>query len=83
MATSSWEQKSTATIGRGERKIQFTHLPQECTIRILTINGYLVDTIKHQGDALNGSEFWDLRSKDNMDIFYALILINIIFFLTN
>jgi hypothetical protein len=77
VATSSWEQKSTTTIGRGERKIQFTHLPQECTIRILTINGYLVDTINHQGDALNGSEFWDLRSKDNMDIAFGIYLYHI------
>ena len=32
VVTNAWEQKNTTTIGRGDRKIQFTHLPKACTI---------------------------------------------------
>ncbi len=34
----SWE-PATTDVGRGERRIFFIHLPQECTIRIYTISG--------------------------------------------
>ena len=49
-------------------KIYFTHLPQECTIKIYTINGDLIRTINHV-DGASGEEsgtrafaVWDLLS---------------------
>lgn len=74
VAAASWEQQLPPGIlsGRGERKIAFINLPQSCTIRIYTVRGYLVDTIIHNSEINNGSEFWDMRTKDGLDIAYGL-----------
>ena len=77
VVTNAWEQKNTTTIGRGDRKIQFTHLPKTCTIKILSTDGYLIDTIIHNGSDLNGSKFWDLKTKDNMDIAFGIYFYHI------
>ncbi len=50
----------------GIRKIQFTHLPDECTIRIYTLAGDLVRLIEHASGT--GSEDWDMLNKDQMGI---------------
>lgn len=50
----------------GLRKIQFTHLPDECTIRIYTLAGDLVRVIQH--DNGTGTEDWDLLNKDQQGI---------------
>jgi hypothetical protein len=73
----TWEPKSLFSTGRGARMVEFIHLPKECTIRIYTVRGYLVDTIDHSKDIDDGSEFWDLRTKDGMDIAYGLYIFHI------
>ena len=73
----TWEPKSLFSTGRGARMVEFIHLPKECTIRIYTVRGYLVDTIEHNKDVNDGSEFWDLRTKDGMDIAYGLYIFHI------
>ncbi|HNR67947.1 MAG TPA: hypothetical protein PKN24_07860 [bacterium] len=73
-AAASWEPRSVFGFGRGERRIYFNNLPQMCTIRIYTVRGYLVDTIEHDMPADNGSEPWDLVSKDGMDISYGVYI---------
>jgi hypothetical protein len=50
----------------GIRKIQFTHLPDECTIRIYTLAGDLVRVIEH--DNGTGAEDWDLLNKNQQGI---------------
>jgi hypothetical protein len=77
VVTASWEPKSLFSTGRGPRFVEFIHLPKECTIRIYTVRGYLVDTIYHNKDIDDGSEFWDLRSKDGMDIAYGLYIYHV------
>ena len=74
VASASWESRLPPGIisGRGERKIQFSHLPSKCTIRIYSVRGYLVDTLEHDQPLNDGTEFWDLKSKDGMDIAYGL-----------
>jgi hypothetical protein len=54
--------------GRGERRIDFIHLPQECTIRIFTLAGDHVRTIDHSGTIFDGTESWNLLNKDDHDI---------------
>ncbi len=87
VATASWE-PFHSKIGRGLRIINFINLPSPCTIRIYTFSGDLVNTIKHSatlGDNWNyisgadslhisfgGSEPWDLRSKDGLDVAYGV-----------
>lgn len=78
VAAASWEPKLFYSPGaRGERKINFIHLPQKCTIRIFTIRGELVKTIEHESSVLDGSESWNLRSKDGMDISFGIYLFHV------
>jgi hypothetical protein len=60
LAHALWENKE------GIRKIQFTHLPNECTIRIYTLAGDLVKVIEHSNGT--GTEDWDMLNKDQMGI---------------
>ncbi len=77
VVAASWEPPNPYQFGRGERKIDFIHLPQKCTIRIYTLRGNLVRTIEHESTARDGSESWDLVSKDGMDIAYGLYIYHI------
>ena len=77
VVSATWEPKSLFSTGRGARMVEFIHLPKECIIRIYTVRGYLVDTINHNKDINDGSEFWDLRTKDGMDIAYGLYIFHI------
>jgi hypothetical protein len=47
--------------GQGERVIQFQNLPDECLVRIYTLNGDLVRTLDHEATA-GGTASWDLLS---------------------
>ena len=60
IAHALWETKE------GIRKIQFTHLPDQCTIRIYTLAGDLVRVVEH--DNGTGTEDWDLLNKDQQGI---------------
>jgi hypothetical protein len=85
VAAASWEDPplSTGLVGRGEREIHFINLPQRCTIRIYTMSGYLVDTVRHDsslatGDGtLMGEEPWNLVSRDGMDIAYGVYIYHV------
>ncbi len=76
VGAASWEPYSTS-VGRGERRIYFMHLPNECIIRIYTLSGKLVDTIEHKSSISDGQESWDLVSKDGMDIAYGVYVYHI------
>jgi hypothetical protein len=71
VGAASWEPAST-DIGRGPRLIYFIHLPRECTIRIYTISGHLVQEIQHNGTMDNGQESWNLISRDGLDIGFGV-----------
>ncbi|MBP7460973.1 MAG: hypothetical protein KBA26_06755 [Candidatus Delongbacteria bacterium] len=75
--TASWEPQHFFASGRGERKIDFIHLPNKCTIKIFTIRGYLVDTIEHDSSLDDGSASWDLLSKDNLEIAYGVYIYHV------
>ena len=47
-------------LDRGPRRIYFNHLPRTCTISIYTIDGLLVNTIRHDSSIDDGIEYWDL-----------------------
>ncbi|NOX89622.1 MAG: hypothetical protein GXO77_11395 [Calditrichaeota bacterium] len=58
----------------------FTHIPAQCTIKIFTVSGVLVDVIEvnnsvnHRGtdwdlnSEANGTAFWDLKTKEGLDV---------------
>ncbi|GAB4334559.1 MAG: hypothetical protein Kow0037_13350 [Calditrichia bacterium] len=77
VVAASWEARSPFRFGRGERKIQFIHLPKDCTIRIYTLRGYLVDVIEHHGEADDGQEAWNMLSKDGQEIAYGVYIYHV------
>ena len=77
IVTASWEPQHFYSSGRGIRKVDFIHLPPKCTIKIFTIRGYLVNTIKHDSPINDGSESWNLLSKDGMEIAYGVYLFHV------
>ncbi|UCD37753.1 MAG: hypothetical protein JSW54_13185 [Fidelibacterota bacterium] len=60
IVTNAWE---TSEFGK---KLQFTNLPSECTIKIFTLAGEHVSTIEHYSGL--GYTFWDMRNKNDQFI---------------
>jgi len=77
IVAASWEPRHQYQSGRGPRKIDFINLPSECTIKIFTLSGYLVATIDHNDVNENGSESWNLLSRDNLEIAYGVYLYHV------
>jgi hypothetical protein len=48
------------------KKLQFNHLPDQCTINIYTLIGDFVASIEH--DSNTGYAFWDMRTKNDQFI---------------
>jgi len=76
VGSASFEAERFAISGRGERRIEFRGLPQNCTIRIFTVRGELVQTLEHDG-SIQGYVAWDLRSKDNLDVAPGLYIFHV------
>ena len=49
------------------KSLHFTHLPDECVIRIFTLTGELVYTILHN-DLFSGQAEWNLRSMNRQEV---------------
>ncbi|RJP73161.1 MAG: hypothetical protein C4539_01955 [Ignavibacteriales bacterium] len=77
VVTALWEPQNPYSSGRGPRKVQFIHLPEKCTIRIYTLDGTLVRKLEHDSNMRDGSESWDLLTKDNMDISYGVYIYHV------
>jgi hypothetical protein len=76
VGAASWE-PATTSVGRGERRVYFIHLPRKCTIRIYTLSGHLVQTLEHDSSIDDGQESWNLVSRDGMDIAYGVYAFHI------
>ena len=59
---------SSITSGRGERKIDFIHLPAGAKIHIFTSRGEHITTLYHDSDMFDGSVSWNLKTKENLDV---------------
>jgi hypothetical protein len=77
IAGASWEPRLVFGSGRGDRRIDFIHLPAKCTIRIYTLSGKLVKTIEHESSVLDGTESWNLVSDDGMDVAYGVYVYHV------
>ncbi len=62
---------------RGERRLYFDLLPKDCTIRIFTVTGELVDVIEHHTSADNGQAFWNLTTRDNFPLAYGIYIYHV------
>ena len=56
------------TSGRGERNIDFIHMPAEATVRIFTARGEHVVTLRHENNIFNGTVSWNLKTWENLDV---------------
>ncbi|MFA6438123.1 MAG: hypothetical protein WCX28_02325, partial [Bacteriovoracaceae bacterium] len=77
VVASQWEPRNIFQSGRGDRKIDFIHLPAICTVRIYTVNGLLVKTLQKKSTADNGSLSWNLISEDGTEVAYGLYIYHI------
>jgi hypothetical protein len=77
LATALWEPNNPYTSGRGPRSIHFTHLPNQCTIRIFTVSGELVREIQHESNITDGSAEWDLLTKDRLSASYGVYIYHV------
>lgn len=77
VAAASFEPQRYAVMGRGERKIEFRNLPANCTIRIYTLAGELVQTLKHDGNINKGFIEWNLRNSDQLEIAPGLYIYHV------
>ena len=77
IVSASWEKPLYFTSGRGERRIDFIHLPPKCTIRIFTLDGKLVRKLEHEDIIEDGHHSWDLTSKDGLDVAPGIYLFHI------
>lgn len=75
-----------------DRRITFTHIPENCTIKIFTVSGVLVDEIHAPEDGLvayedpdgnelgqynTGAIHWDLLSKEGLEIAAGMYLYHV------
>ena len=72
----SFEPAPFNVTGRGERRMEFRGLPTSCTIRIYTVRGDLVQTLRHES-SLDGFEAWNLRTKDNLEVAPGLYIFHV------
>ena len=62
---------------RGPRRVYFANLPAMCTIKIYTMAGDLVRTLKHEGSIENGIETWDLTTSDNFPVSFGIYIFHV------
>ena len=74
--SASFEPARFNVTGRGERRMEFRGLPSSCTIRIYTVRGDLVQTLRHDS-SLDGFTPWDLRTKDNLEVAPGLYIFHV------
>ena len=72
ISSASWEPRNLNSTGRGERRIDFIHLPAQCTIYIYTTSGSLVQTLYKDDNSLDGTVSWDLITQDGTDTAYGV-----------
>ncbi len=60
------------TSGRGQRKIDFIHLPAGATVKIFTARGDYVQTLRQDGSIEDGAVSWDLKTYENLDVAFGV-----------
>ena len=68
VATNAMEPAVSNPYLNQKRRIIFTHVPTRSIIKIYTVSGVLVDEITVDNTADNGIVYWDLVSKEGLDI---------------
>ena len=58
------------------RKLRFTNLPEECTIKIFSLTGEKVTSFTHENTE-SGNAWWDMRSINNQEIAPGLYIFHV------
>jgi hypothetical protein len=74
VAAASWERPlpPTVTSGRGERRVDFIHLPAGSRVRIFDVRGALIRELVHDSPIDDGTVSWDLRTRENLETAYGV-----------
>ena len=59
------------------RRLLFTHIPAECTIKIFTVSGVLVDKIIVENEPDNGIVHWDMLTREGLEIAAGMYLYHV------
>ena len=76
VGSASFEPARFAVSGRGDRLMEFRGIPMRGTVRIYTVHGDLVQTLRQDGSSV-GYVPWNLRTKDNLDVAPGLYLFHV------
>ncbi|MFK7846247.1 MAG: hypothetical protein AB8G77_13200 [Rhodothermales bacterium] len=77
VAVNSLEPRNILLSGRGERRIDFRNLPQECTIKIFTMSGRQVKVLHHSSAQEGSIESWNLQSDDGLDVSFGVYIYHV------
>jgi len=66
--TNMMEESVTNPYLNQRRRLLFTHIPSECTIKIFTVSGVLVDEIKVNNEPNQGIVHWDMLTRESLEI---------------
>jgi hypothetical protein len=87
VATNMMEPAVANTSLNQKRRIMFTHIPTECTIKIFTVSGVLVETLhapedglvdfNGMGDYSTGAIHWDLLSSEGLEVAAGMYIYHI------
>jgi len=77
ISANAWEKRNLIQSGRGERRIDFIHLPAKCTIKIYTVTGALIKTLQKESGSEDGTITWNLMTDDGMDLAYGLYIYHV------
>jgi len=66
--TNMMEESVTNPYLNQRRRLLFTHIPSECTIKIFTVSGVLVDEIKVNNEPDKGIVHWDMLTRESLEI---------------
>ena len=73
----SWESQNPYSGGEPSRTLHFNHLPTVCTIDIYTVSGGLVATLHHNAPIYDGTEAWNMLTKENLPIAYGIYVYHV------
>lgn len=87
VATNMMEPAVSNTQLNQSRRIMFTHIPTDCTIKIFTVSGVLVETIHAPEDGLvdynglgdysTGCIHWDLLSSEGLEVAAGMYIFHV------
>ena len=77
IATNAMEPAVSNMYLNQRRRIMFTNVPAQCTIKIFTSSGILVDVIKVNNPSEEGIVHWDLLTKEGLEIAAGVYFYNI------